>query len=293
MPKNYTPAAPSEMRFRWYKQVEEYGKTVEDVCDIFGMSEKTYYKWYKRDHGLGSNQYKNRGEHPHTKIRGKARVLLVEAKQKYNYGPAKMRLFLIEHAGVEVSTTAIYKFMKKKQLIRKPQKKQPWYAPMKEPFTAQKPGENVQLDVKFVPSVHGEWKYQYRFLDTATDMQYAIDMDWKDAQTTIRAFHGAERSFPFHILGVQTDNGGEFRGVFHAYLVRRNIAHRYIPKRSAPWNGKVERANRSVDDEFYLNGTRPWKTLRQYTYWYNHERYHLGKDMTGLTPYKKFLALTS
>lgn len=293
MPKNHTPAAPKEMRFRWYKQVEEYGKTVEDVCDIFGMSEKTYYKWYKRDHGLGSNQYKNRGEHPHTKIRGKARVLLVEAKQKYNYGPAKMRLFLIEHAGVEVSTTAIYKFMKKKQLIRKPQKKQSWYTPMKEPFTAQKPGENVQLDVKFVPSPAGEWMYQYRFVDTATDMQYAIDMDWKDALTTIRAFHGAERSFPFPILGIQTDNGGEFRGVFHQYLIRREITHRFIPKRSAPWNGKVERANRSVDDEFYLNVTKPWKTLRHYTYWYNHERYHLGKDMAGLTPYKKFLALTS
>ena len=292
MPKNHTPATLHEMRFRWYKQVEEYGKSVDEVCGIFGMSPKTYYKWYKHDHGLGSNQYKNRDPHPHTKIKGRARVMLVEAKEKYNYGPAKMKLYLKEHAGVIVSTTAIYKFMKKKRLIRKPQRKQTWYAPMKEPFYTLKPGVNVQLDVKFVPSVWGEWKYQYRFVDTATNMQYAIDMDSKDARTTIRALHGAERSFPFQIVGIQTDNGGEFRGVFHAYLIRRQIIHRYIPKRSAPWNGKVERANRSVDDEFYLNFTKPWKSLRQYTQWYNHERYHLGKDMGGLTPYKKFIALT-
>ena len=292
MPQNHTPTAPHEMRFRWYKQVEEYGKTVEDICAIFGMSTKTYYKWYKRDHGLGSNQYKNRDQHPHLKIQGRARVMLVEAKEKYNYGPAKMKLYLKEYADVDVSTTAIYKFMKKKHLIRKPQKKQTWYTPMKEPYYATKPGENVQLDVKFVPSVWGEWKYQFRFMDTATNMQYAVDMDWKDAKTTIRALHGAERSFPFPIVGIQTDNGGEFRGVFHLYLIRRQITHRYIPKRSAPWNGKVERANRSVDDEFYLNITKPWKSLRQYTHWYNHERYHLGKDMTGLTPYKKFLTLT-
>jgi transposase len=292
MPKNHTPAAPHEMRFRWYRQVEEYGKTVEEVCDVFGISRKTYYKWYKKDHGLGSNQYKNRGVHPHAKITGRVAVMLVETKEKYNYGPAKMKLHLKEYAKVDVSTTAIYKFMKKKRLIRKPRKTQTWYAPMKHPFKATKPGENVQLDVKFVPGRGGEWKYQYRFIDVVTDLQYAVDMDWKDAQTTIRAFHGAERSFPFPILGIQTDNGGEFRGVFHEYLLRRDITHRYIPKRSAPWNGKVERANRSVDDEFYLNITKPWKTLWQYTRWYNHGRYHLGKNQTGLTPYQKFLALT-
>lgn len=290
--KNHTPVAPREMRFRWYKQVEEYEKPVKEVCFLFGMSEKTYYKWYKRDHGLGTNKYKNRDQHPQTKIKDRTRVVLVEAKEKYNYGPAKMKLYLKEQTGVNVSTTAIYKFMKKKHLIRKPQKKQVWYTPMKEPFYTKKPGENMQVDVKFVPGVLGEWKYQYRFIDTATNMQYAIDMDWKDAETTIRALHGAERSFPFPIQGIQTDNGGEFRGVFHVYLLRRNINHRYIPKRSAPWNGKVERANRSIDDEYYLNITRPWKSLRQYTYWYNHERFHLGKDMSGLTPYKKFLSLT-
>lgn len=292
MPKNHTPAAPREMRFRWYRQVEECGLTVKEVCSIFGMSEKTYYKWYKRDHGLGSNQYKNRNPHPHTKIKGRVRVLLVEAKEKYNYGPEKMRLYLKQETGINISTTAIYKFMKKRRLIRKPQKKQVWYTPMKEPFYASKPGENVQLDVKFVPGAHGEWKYQYRFVDTVTNMQYAVDMDWKDARTTISAFHGAERSFPFKISGIQTDNGGEFRGVFHSYLIRRGITHRYIPKRSAPWNGKVERANRSVDDEFYLNYARPWKRLSQYTRWYNLERPHLGRHMNGLTPYKKFLALT-
>lgn len=293
MPRVHTPAAPREMRFRWYRQVEEHGKIVEEVCAIFGISRKTYYKWYRHDHGLGSNQYKNRALHPQTKLHGNVRVMLVEAKRKYNYGPAKLRLYLLEHAGVSVSTTAIYKFMKQKRLIRKPQKKQSWYTPMKNPFYTTKPGRNVQLDVKFVPSTRGEWKYQYRFIDTATDLQYAVDMDWKDARTTIRAFHGAARSFPFPIDGIQTDNGGEFRGVFHEYLLRQEITHRYIPKRSAPWNGKVERANRSVDDEFYLNPTRPWKRLRDYTRWWNHERYHLGKNLTGLTPHQKFLTLTS
>ena len=231
MPKNHTPAAPHELRFRWYKQVEESGKTIKEVCGIFGISPKTYHKWYKRDRGFGDKLYVNKRQHPQTKIKGKVRLLLVEAKQKYNYGPKKMSIFLLRETGVNVSPSAIYKFMKKKHLIKKPQKKQVWYTPMKEPYRSSKPGENVQLDVKYVPSLEGGWDYQFRFVDTVTRMQYAIDLPMKDAKSTIQAFFGAERTFPFAITGIQTDNGGEFRGVFHEYLVKRGIPQRYIPKR--------------------------------------------------------------
>jgi len=293
MPKNHTPAAPREFRFRWYRQVEEKGMTVPEVCEIYGISRKTYYKWYKRDHGLLSKQFKNRAEHPHTKIKGAIRVKLVEAKEKYNFGPEKMRLYLKHETGVEVSAKNIYLFMKKKHLIRKPQKKQVWYTPLKNPYHASIPGENVQLDVKYVPDGEGWWNYQFRFMDTVTNLQYSSTFPLKNAKMSIQALLRAERYFPFKISGIQTDNGGEFRGCFHEYLKRRNIPQRYIPKRSAPWNGKVERANRSVDDEFYLNHNRPWKTIAQYTHWYNHERPHLGKHMNGLTPYKKFIALTT
>lgn len=293
MAKNHTPAAPHDLRFRWYRQVEESGKTIKEVCGIFGVSPKTYHKWHKIDLGLGDKKYRNKRQHPQTKIKGKVRLLLVETKLKYNYGPKKMSIFLKRETGVEVSASAIYKFMKKRRLIKKPQKKQVWYTPMKMPYISSKAGENVQLDVKYVPSMEGGWDYQFRFVDTVTRLQYAIDLPMKDARSTIRAMHGAERSFPFPIEGIQTDNGGEFRGVFHEYLVKRGIPQRYIPKRSAPWNGKVERANRSVDDEYYLNWNRPWNKLRDYTRWYNHERPHLGKGMDGLTPHQKYLALTA
>ncbi|OGL67567.1 hypothetical protein A3B21_03065 [Candidatus Uhrbacteria bacterium RIFCSPLOWO2_01_FULL_47_24] len=218
----------------------------------------------------------------------RVRIIVYEAKLKYNYGPKKMKLYLKDQCGVEVSTTAIYKYFKKRRLIKKPQRKQAWYTPMKEPFVSTKPGENVQLDVKYVPGEDKSWNYQFRFTDTFTNMQYAVDCMDKSAASTIYAFRLARRSFPFDITGIQTDNGSEFRGMFALLLQRMSIAHRFIPKRSAPWNGKVERANRSVDDEFYLNTGKPWKTLAEYTRWYNHERYHLGKGMHGLTPYQKY-----
>lgn len=286
-------SAARETRFRWYRLVEQEGWSVKEVCRVFGISRQTYYKWNRLDHGRSPRVRHARLPHPQTKIFGRVRVLLVEAKRKYNYGPRKMRAYLFKEMGVSVSASAIYKFMRKKGLIRKPQKKQAWYVPLKHPFHANEPGENVQLDVKYVPGVDGCWKYQFRFLDTVTNMQYATESFVKDARSTIKALYAAQRVLPFEIRGIQTDNGGEFRGVFHEHLLKTGIHHRFIPKRSAPWNGKVERANRSVDDEYYLNVWRPWKRLHHYTRWYNYERPHLGKGMDGLTPYQKYLTFVT
>lgn len=283
---------PSELRFRWYRQVEQCRKSVSETCDIFGISRQTYYKWHRRDHPLGLTGKPPRKMHPHTKIQGVVKVELLKAKRMYNYGPNKMSLHLRTVRGVSISAHAIYKFMKRHNLIQKPQRKQVWYTPMKEPYRATIPGENVQLDVKYVPGKDGWWLYQYRFVDTVTGMQFSRDMDTKSSKATIRAFQSAVRFFPFEIQGIQTDNGGEFRGVFREYLQALHIPHRFIPKRSAPWNGKVERANRSVDDEYYLNPNRPWRSVRAYTHWYNHERPHEGKSMDGLTPVQKYLTFT-
>jgi len=281
-------SAPREVRARWYLQVDRYGRSIDEMCEIFGISRKTYYKWRLRDFGPSDHRYRQRKDHPNLKLTPRIRVAIHEAKEKYNYGPRKMRLYILERFGVDVSGTVIYRYFKRRRLIRKPQRKQPWYTPMKKPYFAAKPGENVQCDVKYVPGPDRTWQYQFRFTDTFTNMQYAVDCEDRSGATTIGAFRRAQRYLPFPIIGIQTDNGGEFRGEFAAFLEAGGITHRFIPKRSAPWNGKVERANRSVDDEYYLNPTRPWKTITSYTRWYNEERYHLGKGMDGLTPLQKF-----
>lgn len=283
--------APRELRFRWYLQVEKHDMPVPEVCQIFGISRKTYYKWRAKDHPPEDHSYHPKQIHPHLKLTPKIKLLIYETKLKYNYGPNKMRLFLAD-CGFKVSNTIIYRYYKKVHLIRKPQKKQPWYTPMKERYTASKPGENVQYDAKYVPGLDGTWNYQFRLMDTVTNMQYSEDCLDKSSLSAVYVFKQAQKFFPFPITGAQTDNGSEFRGLFADYLLNQNIIHRFIPKRSAPWNGKVERANRSIDDEYYLNPTRPWKTLKAYVNWYNYGRYHEGKNMNGLTPYEKFRSLT-
>lgn len=114
------------------------------------------------------------------------------------------------------------------------------------------PGELIQLDIKYVYK-EGKLKYQRTFLDVYTRIQYVHISESKDSNTTIKALKEASHYFPFNIKAIQTDNGTEFRGKFHTYLEENKIKHYFIPKSSPQWNGCVERAHRSIDEEFYLN----------------------------------------
>lgn len=142
---------PRIIRGRWYLQTDKYHKSVTETCKVFGMSRKTYYKWYKRDHPIGMTGKRPKRMHPHTKLTGNVKVIIYETKLKYNYGPKKMSIYLKRNHGINISPSTIYKFYKRKNLIRKPQRQQKWYKPMKEPFYAQYPGQNVQIDIKYIP----------------------------------------------------------------------------------------------------------------------------------------------
>jgi len=283
--KKQAAAYPPKIRSKWYFLVEKAGKRVNEVCKLYFISRKTYYKWRNID--LGDRIYIPKKEHPETKIKGKLKIFICEQKLRINYGPRKMKLLIKRKFGIDISTTAIYKFYKKKDLIRRPQKKLPWYQPLKEAVIPRCPGEVVQIDTKYV-WINNTRKYQRTFIDVFTGFHHAVIVENLEAQSTIVAFEETEKMFPFKILGVQSDNGSENRGVFHQYLGQRGIAHYFIPKSSPNWDGAVERAHGVIDQEFYLNPTRPWKDLSEYLYWYNYERIHLGKYLDGMIPVEKF-----
>lgn len=283
--KNQTPAYPVNVRTRWYSLVDRRGKKVDEVCDMYFISRKTYYKW--RMYDLGSTAYVRRKEHPETKIKGAVRVLIYDEKKRVNYGPKKMKLLVKRRFDIDVSTIAIYKFYKKKDLIRRPQKRLAWYTPIKEAVLPKGPGDVVQLDAKYIWEENTR-KYQRTFIDIWTGMQFATVTSTMTSEDTINAYLEAEKYFPFKIYGIQNDNGSENRGSFHQYLGERGIVHYFIPKSSPQWDGAVERAHGVIDAEYYLNPTRPWTTLPEYLSWYNYERIHLGKYLNGLIPIEKF-----
>ena len=275
-----------EQRFKWYLQVLKYKRSVKETCKIFGISRKTYYKWYARDYHRANKDYAPIKNQPNTKLTYEVRKFIEEQKRITNYGPLKMKMLVKKKLNLDISTTIIYRYYKRKKLIRRPQKKLPWYEPMKSHLLVRNSGEGVQMDIKYVYE-NGKREFQFSVLDPYTEKYHFTIFDTKKSKNAITAFKNAEKYFGFKIVSVQSDNGGEFRGEFHSWLTKNNITHYFIPKKSPYWNAQVERVHKTIDDEYYQNPFRIWKTVDEWLHYYNFERLHL--TLNGLTPQEKLL----
>lgn len=281
-----TPYAKT-LRLRWYRLVEAEKRTVESVCRDFGIPKKTYYKCYRIDilHAR-RGRYVSRKPDSKLKLTPGIRILVENQKKRTNWGPEKMRLWLKEEHGIIVSKTILYRFFRKRGLIRRPQRRLPWYQPLKQRIVPVGPGDLVEADLKYV-TLAGIRHYQFSFCDVYTGIPVALIRTRKTDDDAIAALGEAIRALPFPILCLQTDNGGEWRGDFHELCERTGIRHVFVPKRSPWWNGHVERFHGVIDAEFWHNPDRPWETLPDYLHYYVHERIHLGAYLNGLTPQKK------
>jgi len=195
-----------------------------------------------------------------------------------------MKRCLKKRLKLRVSATIIYRFYKKAKLIRKPQKKQPWYMPMKQKLTITRAGEGIQMDVKYVYEKNKR-RYQFSVFDPYAKLYYFMIFNTKESKNCITVYIEAEKYFGFKILSVQTDNGSEARGYFHTWLNKQLITHYFIPKKSPWWNANVERVHRTIDDEYYQNPFRVWRTPYEWLEYYNQERIHLS--LGDLTPREK------
>lgn len=278
------PSYPKDKRILWYRGVDRDKRDVSDICKAFGISRKTYYKWRKRDLALSGNTHTPIKRN--TKLTWEVRKFIEEHKIKLNYGPLKMKLLVKRELDLDLSTTIIYRYYEKRKLIRKPQRRFSWYEPLKHRLIIAKAGEGAQMDVKYVYE-HGLRKFQFSVLDPFTLKYHFTVFPNKESVNSIVAFLNAEKYFGFKILSVQTDNGSEFRGGFHNWLAGKNIPHYFIPKKSPWWNPNVERVHRTIDDEYYQNTNRIWKTPYEWLHFYNFDRIHL--TLNGLTPHEKYL----
>lgn len=277
---------PKDLRIRWYQLVDREKQSVAAVCSLYGIPRKTYYKWRAYDFGIGSHNHHSPQRQPALKLTPEVRILIEQEKQRTNYGPLKMSIWLGQVHGISVSPTAIYRFYRRRGLIRKPQRRLPWYQPLTQRIFPACPGALVEADLKVV-WLNGIRHYQFTFYDVWTGIPSVTLRTRKEDDDAMEAFREAQSTFSFPMLCVQTDNGGEFRGDFHRLLVSLGIQHAFIPKRSPWWSGHVERFHGVLDQEYYHNPRRAFESLPDYLAFYVNERIHLGTYLNGCTPMQK------
>jgi transposase InsO family protein/transposase len=104
--------------------------------------------------------------------------------------------------------------------------------------------------------------------------------------------------FPFKVKSIQTDGGSEFMKYFEDTCREYNIPLYILPPSKPKYNGRVERSNRIMREEFYMNNELLKLTdslggfrnkLREFIFKYNNYRPH--RELDNLTPVEYYSKL--
>lgn len=163
------------------------------------------------------------------------------------------------------------------------------------------------MDLKLLPPILGEKiikgqkQYLLNFVDDCTRKAYFEIIDGKNQHQVTAALKKIFARLPCtNIYSILSDNGKEFKGIKHQHaveelLVEMGIKHYYTRVRRPQTNGKSERLNRTVNEEFltqvqFNSRIERQLQLRYYEYHYNNLRPHQG--INNQTPNQKYQALS-
>ena len=265
MPKNI-----QEERYRWIKPIIDNEITIKKMAKVCPFSERSLKRWLSnyRKYGLAGlipKSTRPKSNSRETPIRIKERI--IELRKETNLGALKLS-WKLNKEGITIHSRTIGKIIKKEGLVRKYRVRKIKYRYVK---AILRPGELVEIDVKYVPQKLSKSRYyQFTAIDCATRWRYMEIYDDISNYSAIRFLKKLIRKSPFKIKSVKTDNGSCFTNRYTGYLKSSdplnprlhafdilckelNIEHYLIDPGKPQQNGKVERSHRSDQEYFYNN----------------------------------------
>jgi transposase InsO family protein len=293
------PLTP-EGRLRLCRLIEE-GWTVASAAESMRISRQTAHKWWRRYCEAGPSGLEDRSSRPRrcpTKTSAQVERRVVELRRRHQLGPAR----LAPQAGVPASTLhaiwARHGISRLSDLERKTGR-------VIRRIETSHPGELVHLDVKKqakIPvgggwRVHGRGsrpdierhknKVGYSFIHSAIDaysrLAYSEVHPDERAVTNLGFWRRARAFFEGYGITIErvlTDNGNCYRSKeFATELVRDSITHTFTRPYRPQTNGKAERYNRTLLNEWayarpYRSEAARTRALARWLHMYNHHRHH-------------------
>lgn len=257
----------------------------------FGMNRKTIREWRSRYAAKGLP-----GLVPSYPDRRKSRLpaevleLIEHARRDLGYGAARTRIWLQRVHQKSYPVKTIHRAFVRLGLPRLATRKKRTVKPRQlRLFEMPQPGDSVQVDVKVV-KLRGQKAYQYTALDDCTRYRVLRLYRRQNQRVSLEFFAEVQRTLPFPIRRLQTDNGSEFPLAFALTVHAAGIEHRYIKPRCPEQNGKVERSHRIDNQEFWhrhdFDAFDPAaRALRVWEHTYNFDRF--STVLHGSTPVEK------
>lgn len=276
----------------------ESGRPVAHVAAEMGVSRPTAYKWWRRWQAEGVPGLVDRSSCAHRCPHRTAEALesaIVEMRQALKLGPVRIG----DRLGVPAST--VHRVLTRFGLNRLAWMDRPTGRVIRR-IETHHPGELVHVDVKKLGRIPqgGGWRVRgigyegqfsrkrqvgYGFVHSAVDghtrLAYSEVLN-DERGATAAAFWTRARTFlsgyGINVEAVLTDNGACYKSNVFADTLE-GIEHRRTRPRRPQTNGKVERFNRTLLDEWAY--VRPYDSeaervaaLDDWLHLYNHHRFH-------------------
>lgn len=212
-----------DMRYRLslIKYAEKYGVTKAAIK--YKTNRQYIYRWKRRyDGSIESLRDHSRRPHHHPNQHTLEEIKLITDMRRRNPN-AGLVIFWVKlmQRGYSRSITGLYRFLRKQRIMAVKPANPKYIAKPYEQMTY--PGQRVQIDVKFVPSVclvneaKGQKFYQYTAIDEYSRWRFVEAFEEHSSYSSAQFLEHLIRAFPCTIECVQTDNGQEFTKRFAAH----------------------------------------------------------------------------
>jgi transposase InsO family protein len=251
-------------------------------CEATEVPYPTFARWwaaYRRQRARG---LQDRSRRPRRSPAALAPVFLDRIRlvhRRLGLGVRRLHAYLRQAGLISCSLSTVYRVLRRAgALVRRPRKPKPIW----QRYAKAWPGERAQMDLKYLP----QGRFQVTLIDDCSRSLAATVVTKRTTQAVCQALPQLLQALPFPLRCLQTDNGSEFGKAFTQLLRQQGIRHTRIRPRSPHLNGKVERVQRTVQEE-YWDGVNPgsldaWERgLQAYVRFYNRQRLH---SALGYTP---------
>jgi len=274
------------------------GRPIAHVAAEMGVARKTADKWWRRWLAEGEAGLEDRSSRPHRcphQTAARVEQPIVQLRQRRKLGPARIGSIV----GMPAST--VHRVLCRHGLNRLAWMDRPTGHVIRRIHT-ERPGELVHIDVKKLGRIPpgGGWRahgrdnllgqprakvgydYIHSAIDAHTRLAYSEIFRDEKGPTCAAFWNHARQFFAEHAIGVEavlTDNARNYTTSRAFQDAIGGIEHRRIRPRRPQTNGKVERFNRTLLDEWayvrtYTSNSQRTRALDRWLHLYNHHRAH-------------------
>lgn len=252
----------------WWRACVSAGIPVAEAAARVGVSKSTLYRWeaaLAKDGPAGLEPESRRPHNVRERVWGEPELQAVQTLRESTPGWGKEKLApLLQGQGWNMSPSTVGRVLgalktagriaddpARSLAPRKRRPPRPHAVRKPREWPAQQPGDIVQLDTKYLEPICDRKWFHYTARDMVSRWDVLQVYPASNADNSAAFLDELIDRMPFPVRSIQVDGGSEFMGAFEHACQDRSIPLWVLPPASPKLNGRVERAQRTHEEEFY------------------------------------------